>query len=251
MVSFGFYHKPTFISLKEFEILSSIGLEEDGSISHNYTPQDDYFMFLGRRVGTEQGERTEKQILNACRLLQVDKVLKTPKNSILRLRLRANIVVKKGEKVFYFQTKAGEVAAEDYVDRCVGRKVGIYFPRDSRENKPQGIEDSYLAPGVAYLNTTYGGDTLALFLSELSTWLDCPVKKKYQILLTFLRAKATKKHITSQALETIFGRNAMQTVSELNVFYPIEMESGYVRLSTQRENQRQSNNKQRQSSSRV
>lgn len=232
MVSFGFYHKPTVISLEEYNILSSIGLEDDGSISHNYVPNNDYFMFLGRKVGTEQGIRTEKQILNACKLLQVDKdkVLRTPKNSILRLRLRANIVIKKGDEVFYFQTKAGEVAANEYVVKYVGRKAGIYFRNDNKEDKPDGIEDSYLAPGVIYLNTTYGDDTLALFLSELSTWLNCPVQKKYPTLIAFLRTKATKKHVTSQVLESIFGRDAMETVSGLSVFYPIEMESGYVRL---------------------
>lgn len=240
MVSFGFYHKPTVISLEEYNILSSIGLEDDGSISHNYVPQNDYFMFLGRKVGTEQGERAEKQILNACKLLQVDKVLRTPKNSILRLRLRANIIVKKGDKVFYFQTKAGEVAATEYVDKYIGRRAGIYFRNDSKGDKPDGIEDSYLAPGVMYLNTTYGDDTLALFLSELSTWLNCPVQKKYQTLIAFLRTKATKKHVTSQVLESIFGRDVMQTVSGLKVFYPIEMEGGYVRLKST-ETQRQPN----------
>ncbi len=240
MVSFGFYHKPTVISLEEYTILSSIGLEDDGSISHNYVPQNDYFMFLGRKVGTEQGTRTEKQILNACKLLQVDKVLRTPKNSILRLRLRANIVVKKEDKVFYFQTKAGEVAATEYVDKYVGRKAGIYFRNDSKKHKPDGIEDFYLAPGVMYLNTTYGDETLALFLSELSTWLNCPVQKKYQTLIAFLRTKATKKHVTSQVLESIFGRDAMETVSGLSVFYPIEMESGYIRLKST-EIQRQPN----------
>jgi len=233
MVSFGFYHKPTVISQEEFRILSSIGLEEDGAISNNYVPQDDYFMFLGREVGTKQGLRTEKQILNACRLLQVDKVLRTPKNSILRLRLRANLVVQIGDSVVYFQTKAGEVAANEYVNNCVGRKVGIYHRRDNKEDKPEGIEDCYLAPGVIYLNTTYGEDTLALFLSELSTWLKCPVKKEYRELLAYLRTKATKKHITSQALESIFGRKVMERVSTLNVFYPIEMGGGYVRLNSE------------------
>lgn len=235
MVSFGFYHKPTCISSEEYNVLSTIGLEEDGSISHKYIPQNDYFMFLGRKVGTEQGLRAEKQILNACKLLQVDKVLRTPKNSILRLRLRANIVVMKEDRVFYFQTKSGEVAATEYADSCEGRNVGIYFRKDCKESKPEGIEDSYPAPGVVYLNTTYGEDTLALFLSELSTWLNCPVKKKYQILMTYLQDKAAKKHITSQTLEAIFGREVMKTVSELNVFYPIDMEGGYVRLKTERQ----------------
>lgn len=235
MVSFGFYNKPTEVSIEEYEILFSIGFEDDGAISHNYVPQNDYFMFLGRKVGTEQSIRTEKQILNACKLLQVDSVRITPKNSILRLRLRANIAVRKGDKVFYFQTKAGEIAATEYVDRYRGKKARIYYRSDDQKYKPSGIADSYLIPGVMYLNTDYGDDTLALLLSELSTWLGCPVQEKYRTLIAFLRDKANKKYITSQTLESIFGRNVMKTVSDLSVFYYIDTEGGYVRLNPQKQ----------------
>lgn len=248
MVSFGFTGTPNIISLEEYQGLSRFGFNSVGDISEEF--HNNHYVFLPGVYGSYL-PGNEKRVTNICKFLKVDSVVEPGQNSILNITLKADVVLIYGDKVVYFQAKSSIDGANKYAEKYLGRSLNPLFnkldafrsPKDLSEQvqKIPNAKESYLAPGVVYLNTKYGDSTLPIFLKEFSEWIDIPVREDYQKLLGVIQK--SPKPLSIRVLQKIFhDSNVMRSVTHLSSIYPINIVQGdcvnYVRKTERQANYR-------------
>jgi hypothetical protein len=225
MVSFGFTGTPNVIGLEEYQSLSRFGFDSVGDISEKF--QNDYYVFLPSGYGGHL-PNNEKKVTNICRFLEVDSVVEPGQNSILNINLKADVVLICGDKVVYFQAKSSMVGASKYIEKYANWQLNPFFSRSSDnilEEQFRHIKESYLAPGVVYLDTKHGASTLPTFLKEFSEWIGIPVRDGYQKLLGVIQK--SPKPISIRVLQKIFhDSNVMKSVTHLSSIHPISIVQG-------------------------
>lgn len=232
MVSFGFSGTPNIISLKEYQSLSRFGFNQVGDVSEIFHNEHYVFLPHGKEDKTKN---SEKKVTNICKFLEVDSVVEPGINSILNIKLKADIVIISADKVLYFQAKSSLDGLNKYLTKYSGKqlnplhnKLDKYRSKNNLKEQIQKIpnaKESYPAPGVVYLNTKYGDSSLPMFLKEFSEWIGIPVREDYQTLLDVIRNSA--KPLSIRVLQKISrNSNVMRSVTHWSSIHPIRIVQG-------------------------
>lgn len=230
MVSFGFLGTPKTISLKEYQILSRFGFNLVGDISDNFHNEHYVFDLRGSDVRTF---KSEKKIVNVCRFLDAESVVESGVNSVLNIKLKADVVILHGDLATYFQAKSSTEGLQSYETKYFGKQLKPFSLACPQYKGRANLQESYEAPGAVYLNTQYGESSLPKFLREFSEWVGFSIKEDYDKLLQVL-LKA-KQPISSKVLQKVFHDSyIMERVTQWGSIYPINVSEGYVQLKRQR-----------------
>lgn len=233
-VSFGFFGSPLILDIEEYETLANLSVIEGGKIVRGFTAEEeDEVYFLGRSSNTPTLS-TEKKVFNVCKFLNADRVISTRLNSILNLHLKIDVVVIYQEKALCFQAKSSKDGAKKHQKVYEGKNLNPYHrgQLDCRKTLPK-VADSYVAPGVAYLDVTKGNESLFSFLMAISKWLEIKPQEEYlDILKTLWRFS---KPVEISTLESIVkSREVSLRLAELKGICPISLNKGYVYLNGKR-----------------
>lgn len=230
MASFEFLGTPKTISLKEYQILSGFGFNLVGDISDNF--HNEHYVFLPS-VYKRDSYNSEKKITNICRFLDVDAIVESGVNSVLNIKLKADIVILHGDSATYFQAKSSTEGLQRYETKYFGKQLKPFSLTCPQYKGRANLQESYEAPGGVYLNTQYGESSLPKFLREFSEWVGFSIKGDYDKLLQVL-LKA-KQPISSRVLQKVFHDSyVMERVTQWGSIYPINVSEGYVQLRRQR-----------------
>lgn len=230
MASFGFLGTPKTISIKEYRILSRFGFNMVGDISDNFHNQHYVFDLSGYEARTFN---SEKRIVNICRFLDAKTVVESGINSLLNVKLKADVIILNGDKATYFQAKSSTEGLETYRTKYFGRQLYPFSSTCPQYKGRANLDETYEAPGAVYLNTKYGDFSLSEFLREFSDWIGFSIKEDYNKLLQFL-LKA-KQPVSSKVLTKLFhDSHVMERVTQIGSIYPINVKEGYVQLRRQR-----------------
>ena len=233
-VSYGFIGLPLILDLEEYETLASLSVIEGGKIIRGFVAgEEDEAYFLGNFSNTPTFS-TEKKVVNVCRFLNADKVISTRLNSILNLNLKVDVVVIYQGKALCFQAKTSISGARQHEDKWLGKKLNPYHkrPQDCKEVLPK-VAESYISPGVVYLDVSYGNKSLFSFLIEMSKWLGIEVQEDYIKILKYLWSMSKPIHMTT--LERAFKSKSISSeISKLGGICPIVVDRGFVYLNGKR-----------------
>ena len=230
MVSFGFLGTPTTVSFKEYQILSGFGFNPVGDISNNF--HNEHYVFLPS-VYKRNTRNSEKKITNICRFLDADAIVESGVNSVLNIKLKADIVILHGKLATYFQAKSSPEGLQSYETKYFGKQLKPFSSTCPQYKGRTNLQESYGAPGGVYLNTQYGDSSLPKFLREFSEWAGLSIKEDYNKLLQVL-LKA-KQPISSKVLQKVFHDSyVMERVTQWGSIYPINVSEGYVQLKRQK-----------------
>jgi len=234
-VSYGFIGSPLILDLEEYEVLASLSVIEGGKIIRGFTAGEEDEVYFLLSDNNHPTLTTEKKVWNICRFLNADRVINTKLNSIFNLYLKVDVVIIYKEKALCFQTKSSLFRARQYEDKWLGKDLdpyGIGRSEYEREKLPK-VADSYVAPGVVYLDVTKGNKSLFSFLMEMSKWLGIEIQEDYIKILKYLWSMSKPIHMTT--LERAFKSKSISSeISKLGGICPIVVDRGFVYLNGKR-----------------
>lgn len=234
-VSYGFIGSPLILDLEEYETLCNLSVIEGGKIIKGFVAgEEDEVYFLGSFSSGRPSLNTERKVFNVCKFLNAERVVNTRLNSILNLHLKIDVVVIYQGKALCFQAKSSRSGAKDHQKKYGGKNLNPYYKAqlDSRNLLPK-VADSYIAPGVTYLDVTKGNESLFSFLMAISKWLEIKPQEEYlDILKTLWRFS---KPVEISTLESIVkSKKVSLRLAELKGICPISLNEGYVYLNGKR-----------------
>lgn len=233
-VSFGFFGTPLVLDIEEYETLSNLGVIEGGKIVRGFSTDEKDDVYFLASLSNHPNLNTEKKVFNVCKFLNAEKVISTQVHSILNLNLKVDVVVIYQGKALCFQAKSSLSGARRHEESWLGKNLDPYYrgQLDSRKTLPK-VAESYVAPGVAYLDVTRGNESLFSFLIAMSKWLNIEVQEEYIKILKFLWS--TSKPLAMVTLERAFKSKGISSkISELGGICPIIQRNGYVYLNGKR-----------------